>query len=405
MPSERSNSAMRTATTKAPSTQELNDLVFAFPALLSAIMITAICGPGAINAIIAIGIFNIPVFARVGRAGALSIWPREYILAARAAGKSKTQITVEHIVPNIANQVTEYHHIIIAADGTRVAALLSGEVDILHTVPVQDVERLRRTASVRLLTGLENRTVLLGFDHERETLEGNVPNPLRDRRVRQAIAQAIDVEAIVSRALRGQGAVTGAMWTRFVAGWSDEMEARPTFDRAAARRLLAEAGYPEGFATRLDCAVGAYAPACEAIAAALAQVGIRVALQVVPAAQYSLRLTRRETAMHMLAWGVPTFDALYTLRAVMASRDLGAGGTWNVGGYANATLDALVRRIEVEPDAERRRALIREAHAAHAADVGHLPLYHMMLNWAVRTNVAVTLRADNLVDLRAVTVD
>jgi peptide/nickel transport system substrate-binding protein len=244
--------------------------------------------------------------------------------------------------------------------------------------------------------------VLLGFDHERETLEGGVPNPLRDRRVRQAIAHAIDVEAIVSRALRGQGAVTGAMWTRFVAGWSEEMEARPAFDRAAARRLLAEAGYPDGFATRLDCAVGAYAPACEAIAAALAQVGIRVALQVVPAAQYSLRLTRRETAMHMLAWGVPTFDALYTLRAVMASRDLGAGGTWNVGGYANATLDALVRRIEVEPDAERRRALIREAHAAHAADVGHLPLYHMTLNWALRANVAVTLRADNLVDLRAV---
>ncbi|MBE1206705.1 ABC transporter permease [Aminobacter carboxidus] len=80
-----------------------NDLVFAFPALLSAIMITAVFGPSAINAIIAIGIFNIPVFARVARAGALSIWPREYILAARAAGKNKTRITVEHILPNIAN--------------------------------------------------------------------------------------------------------------------------------------------------------------------------------------------------------------------------------------------------------------------------------------------------------------
>ena len=80
-----------------------NDLVFAFPALLSAIMITAVFGPSAINAIIAIGIFNIPVFARVARAGALSIWPREYILAARAAGKNKTRITIEHILPNIAN--------------------------------------------------------------------------------------------------------------------------------------------------------------------------------------------------------------------------------------------------------------------------------------------------------------
>ena len=78
-----------------------NDLVFAFPALLSAVMITAIFGPGAVNAIIAIGIFNIPVFARVARAGALSLWPREFILAARAAGKGKALITVEHILPNI----------------------------------------------------------------------------------------------------------------------------------------------------------------------------------------------------------------------------------------------------------------------------------------------------------------
>ena len=79
-----------------------NDLVFAFPALLSAIMITAIFGPGAVNAIIAIGIFNIPVFARVARAGALAIWPREFILAARACGKNRLQITLEHILPNIA---------------------------------------------------------------------------------------------------------------------------------------------------------------------------------------------------------------------------------------------------------------------------------------------------------------
>ncbi len=82
-----------------------NDLVFAFPALLSAIMITAVFGPGAVNAIIAIGIFNVPVFARVARAGALALWPREYILAARAAGKGKALITVEHILPNIASML------------------------------------------------------------------------------------------------------------------------------------------------------------------------------------------------------------------------------------------------------------------------------------------------------------
>jgi peptide/nickel transport system permease protein len=80
-----------------------NDLIFAFPALISAVMITAIFGPGAINAIIAIGIFNVPVFTRVARAGALALWPREFILAARAAGKGKVLITIEHILPNIAS--------------------------------------------------------------------------------------------------------------------------------------------------------------------------------------------------------------------------------------------------------------------------------------------------------------
>lgn len=80
-----------------------SDIVFAFPALLSAVMITAIFGPGAINAVIAIGIFNVPVFARVARGGALALWPREFILAARASGKRAGQITVQHILPNIAN--------------------------------------------------------------------------------------------------------------------------------------------------------------------------------------------------------------------------------------------------------------------------------------------------------------
>ncbi len=304
-----------------------------------------------------------------------------------------------------AGAVAEYHHIVIASDATRVAALLSGEVDMLHTVPGQAVERLRATPNVQVLTGLENRTVMLGFDHERETLADGRPNPLRDLRVRQAIELAIDAEAIASRSMRGQAEVTGAMWTRYVNGWTEAMERRPALDRAAARRLLAEAGYPDGFATSLDCAIASYDPACHAIVPMLAQIGIRVSLQVVPAAQYSLRLQRRETAMHMLAWGVPTFDALYTLRAIMASRGLGGSGSWNVGGFADPRVDTLIRAIETEPDPARRNALIAEAHAAHRAALGHVPLFHHTLNWAVRRGVRVALRADNLVAVNAVALD
>jgi len=345
---------------------------------------------------------------------------REDIVAARRANgtgpfliaeRTTDQRTIMRRRPNWwggapdPNAVTEYQHIIIATDGTRVAALLSGEVDMLHTVPAQAVDRLRATPAVALLTGLENRTVMLGFDHQRETLTNGEANPLRDLRVRRAIELAIDADAIASRSMRGQAEVTGAMWTRYVNGWSTEMEARPALDRAAARRLLAEASYPDGFSTSLDCAVGPYEAACNAIPPMLAQVGIRVSLQIVPAAQYSLRLQRRETAMHMLAWGVPTFDALYTLRALMVSKEMGGAGSWNVGGYANPRVDATVRAVEIEPDPTRRRALIAEAHALHRADLGHVPLFHQTLNWAVRRGVTVAHRADNLVEVRTVTVE
>jgi peptide/nickel transport system substrate-binding protein len=102
---------------------------------------------------------------------------------------------------------------------------------------------------------------------------------------------------------------------------------------------------------------------------------------------------------------VPTFDALYTLRAVMASRAMAGGASWNAGGYSNPAFDDLVRQVEAATDPEARRALIRRAHALHNADLGHIPLYHMMIPWAVRSGVTVTHRADNQVQVRDVRMD
>jgi peptide/nickel transport system substrate-binding protein len=284
-----------------------------------------------------------------------------------------------------AGNVAEYHHIVLSSDATRVAALLSGEVDMVHVVPVQDVERIRRDPRLRVLEGQENRTVFLGMRQDTEELpggDGKNGNPFRDLRVRQAVAHAIDTEAIRRRTLRGQAIPTGSMWTHFVKGHSPDAERRPSHDRDRARALLAEAGFPNGFAATLDCPVGTYDEACQAVVAMLAQVGIRAALNLQPNSQFIGRIQRREAGFYMLSWGVPT--------------------SWNAGGWSEPRFDELVRAVEAETDAEKRRALIREAHALHNAQLGHVPLYHMMIPWAHRAGVRVAHRADNQVQVREV---
>jgi len=304
--------------------------------------------------------------------------------------------------------VTEYHHVVISSDATRVAALLSGEVDLVLFVPAQDVERLKRQPQIRVLEGMENRTVMIGMDQRREELttsDVKGRNPFKDVRVRRAMAQAIDMETIRTRTLRGQAVPTGAMWTRYVNGWEEAMEARPAMDRDRARALLAEAGYPAGFEVGMDCPVGPYDEACQSVAAMLSQIGVRVKLATMPNAQFIQKVSRGESSMYGLSWGVPTFDALYTLRAVMASRDMAGASSWNHGGYSNPELDRLVRAVEAEIDAEARRGLIRAAHRIHAEDVGHIPLYHVMTPWAMRAGVRIQHRADNQPLAKDVTVE
>jgi peptide/nickel transport system substrate-binding protein len=304
--------------------------------------------------------------------------------------------------------VTEYHHITLTSDATRIAALLSGEVDVVHVVPVQDVARIQRDQRLRILEGQENRTVWIGMRQDVEELTGSDirgRNPFKDLRVRQAIAHAMDLDALRRTTLRGQGVPTGSMWTEFVNGWARETDRRTPYDPARARALLAEAGYPNGFSVPMDCPVGTYDEACQAVAAMLARVGIRAQLTIHPNAVFSQRVRRQEPMLYMLSWGVPTFDASYTLRAVMASRSVGGAATWNAGGYSNPRFDALLQRIDAEGDPAARRGLIREAHALHNAELGHVPLYHMMIPWAHRAGVTMTHRADNQVQVREIRVD
>jgi peptide/nickel transport system substrate-binding protein len=296
--------------------------------------------------------------------------------------------------------VGEFHHVVLGNDATRVAALLSGEVDMVHIVPPQDVERLSRDPRLRVVEGPEARTVFLGMDQERDELPGggDTPgrNPFKDLRVRQAIAHAIDMETIRRVALRGQGIPAGSMWTRFVNGYDPDLDRRLPFDRARARALMAEAGYAEGFSVTLECALGLFDEACRALPPMLAAIGIRAGLALHSGNQFTGRLLRREPVFYGLSSVVTTYDAQYTLRHFMASRALAGPSSWNIGGYANPRVDALLLAVEAETDPERRRALIREAHAIHNAELGHIVLYQRVIPWAVRRGIEVTHRAGNI---------
>jgi peptide/nickel transport system substrate-binding protein len=306
--------------------------------------------------------------------------------------------------------VTEMVYQPIKADATRIAALISGEIDFVLDPPLQDLERLKR-GGTRIVEGNENRTIFFGFDQQRdELLYSNVKgkNPFKDLRVRQAIYHAIDADAIKSRIMRGQALPTGSIIAPQVNGYTKEIDVRLPLDRAKAKTLLAEAGYPNGFEVTLDCPNNRYIndeEICQAVTAMLAQVGIKANLNAMPRAAYFPKIQKYETSFYMLGWGVPTFDALYSLQSLAMTVGKGGDGNFNLGRFSNAKFDELVTQIKVEIDQEKRNAMIVDALKIHNAEVAHVPLHHQVIPWAMRSNVNVVHRADNRLELRWVQIN
>ena len=289
----------------------------------------------------------------------------------------------------------------IGNDATRVAALMSGEIDLMEPVPLQDAARLAAQPGLRVMQGPEMRVIFLGMDQKRdELLQSDVRgrNPFRDRRVRQAVYQAIDIEAIRSRIMRGAATPTGQMVAPGVRGFLPELETRLPFDADAARRLLAEAGYPAGFEVGMNCPNDRYvndAEICQAVASSLARVGIRVKLQAETKALYFQKVLSRNTSFYLLGWVPGTYDAHNVLATVIATPDGRGQGQFNLGGYSHPRIDELTARIQSESDPARRSALMAEALKLHAQDIGHIPLHRQALAWGLRRNLEVVQRPDN----------
>ena len=214
----------------------------------------------------------------------------------------------------------------IASDGTRVAALLSGEVDLIQDPPPQDLTRLRGNPQVKVIDGMENRIVFFGFDQFRDELQYSSvkgKNPFKDKRVRQAFYQAIDIEAIKAKTMRGMAFPTGAN-TPSDKPSTPEIEKRFPYDRGAAKKLLVDAGYPNGFEVTLDCPNNRYIndeEICVAVAAMLAQIDVKIRVNAMPKATYFPKLEKNDTSMYMLGWGGAVTDAQTTLDPVLHSKD------------------------------------------------------------------------------------
>jgi peptide/nickel transport system substrate-binding protein len=307
------------------------------------------------------------------------------------------------------HNLTEVQFNVIANDGTRVAALLSGEVDMIYTVPPQDTERLSRSPNIRILQKAELRTIFLGFDQLRDQLlksDVTGKNPFKDLRVRRAFYQAIDTDAIRTRVMRGQARTSGLMVGPGINGFSEDQDGRLPYDPEASRRLLAEAGYPNGFRVTMDCPNDRYVndeAICQAVSAMLARVGVRIDLNAQTRARYFAEILgpRYNTSFYLLGWTPATYDAHNAFFNLMATRG-GARGQTNVGGWSNARFDELTTAIAIETDPAKRMAMIREANRIHAEEVGHIPLHQQQVVWATRGNVEVVQLADNWVPLRYV---
>jgi peptide/nickel transport system substrate-binding protein len=265
---------------------------------------------------------------------------------------------------------------------------------------------------VRIIQGPELRTIYLGMDQLRpELLKSDVKgkNPFQDERVRRAFYQAIDVNGIQRTVMRGQSKPTGLMWGPGVNGFVAADDTRLPLDLDGAKKLLAEAGYPNGFGVTLDCPNDRYVSdeaICTAVTSMLARIGVKVNLVAQTRARFFAEVNgpRYNTSFYLLGWTPSTGDAHNAIAQLIASRDGKARGVFNNGGVADARIDTLSDAIAVETDPAKRQAMMSEVGRIVRDKAYYIPLHQQQIVWAARSNIEVVQTADNFIQLRFVNV-
>ena len=300
----------------------------------------------------------------------------------------------------------------ISQAATRVAALISGQVDLVYPVPVQDWGRLEDADGVSPLTGPEARTIFLGMDQSRDELlysdvEGE--NPFKDIRVRQAFAHAIGLNIINEKVMRGAATPSGLMVAPQINGHNADLNTPYEYDPERAKELLADAGYPEGFEVGMDCPNNRYVNderICQAVVGFLARIGVTVDLNAQPKSKYFAKVLAQndyDTSFYLLGWTPGTIDSHNVLYNLLACQNEETGaGLFNLGNYCNERVSELETMVQTETDPETRQALIDEAFRIVQEEYGYMPLHQQPLSWGVREGVGVAQRADNVLDFRNV---
>jgi peptide/nickel transport system substrate-binding protein len=300
----------------------------------------------------------------------------------------------------------EVHYQVIQADATRLAALQSGQVDFVIDPPFQDLARLKTDKALKVSRVDDIGTQYFALNQHSAELAGSDvkgKNPFKDLRVRRAVQLAVDTDLIVKQVLRGEGTVTGSFVSPLVDGYLPEFEKRPKADAAAARALLKEAGYENGFSVQMECVNVAWrAAVCQAAASMLEKVGIRANFVTSPSSVFFPKLSQGTGFLVEFGWSA-TPDAWNILQSLVRTNDGLAAGAFNAGRYSNPKLDALIDGIRVEPNLAKRRQMVGDALRIVQAELPVIPLYRRQHNWVMRPNVDAVHWPNDVLELRWVT--
>lgn len=312
--------------------------------------------------------------------------------------------------------VTEAIYTPIKSASTRTAALLSGQVDFVLDLAPQDAQRLKRNDKIKLLEGPELRVLMISLDQHRDNSpyvrvngKPSDKNPFKDERVRKALYQAIDVQTLKRTVMRGSAIPTGSIIPPNVSGWMPEQDVRHPYDVEAAKKLLAEAGYPNGFEFTLDTPNNRWVND-EAIAKALAgmwaKIGVKVNVNAMPRANYFPKVLSFDSSAGMVGWGCSTQDALFSIQSLVSTFDKNKGnGLSNIGRVSDPEIDVLVERMKVESDPKIRNADINKALKIISDKVYELPLHTQIITWGMGKNIDAEIRSDNKLELDKVKVN
>ena len=294
----------------------------------------------------------------------------------------------------------------ISSAQARVFALLAGDVQMIEGVSAADQIRLAKEPRVQLVTAVTNRLIYLHVDSSRDsapfvTGKNGKPlahNPLKDSRVRRAMSLALDRAGLVDRLLPGRAGPAGQLLPITHAGTSTRLSA-PAQDLNSARALLAEAGYPDGFALTLHTPRNRYAQdmqTAHAVAAMLARIGIRVRVEALPADAFFKRLAALEFSFYLAGWSTPGGEASAPLRALIGTFDARTGmGQANRGRFSDAGVDALIHKAMTTLDAAPRNTLLASAtEMAIGERQALIPLHHEKSTWALRQGFEYAGRSD-----------